>query len=82
MGAPLGTKKIEKSRAMPKKVQKGDPTVSSGFVSFRFRLPVQKFNGPVKSVHYAYVLSSYERNRKTLANELVGLFSFKAKCAD
>ena len=34
MGDPLETKKSKKSRPVPKKIQKGDPIVSSGFVSY------------------------------------------------
>ena len=31
---PFGDKKFEKNRVVPKKIQSGDPTVSSGFVSY------------------------------------------------
>ena len=33
-GGPLETKKSKKSRTVPKKTQRGDPMVASGFVSF------------------------------------------------
>ena len=33
-GDPLGTKKFRKSRTVPKKTQRGDPIVSSCFVSY------------------------------------------------
>ena len=81
-GDPLETKKIQKKSHSAEKTQRGDPTVSSGFVSYDKngvtergdplhylkcapRLPIQYFSSSVKSVHYAYILWSDEKKKKT-----------------